>query len=123
MGFFLREKAKAVRWLAMTSTGANSHRKTGHLFCKSDIQSAEHNVTAQREDSPEGMLLPTPLERNIRQSYTSDVVTRQTVYRPQTPHPFMKHRDTESPFHVTLHLVQIKLRKIMQLSDKKQEKG
>lgn len=105
MGFFLREKAKAVRWLAMTSTGANPHRKTGHLFCKSDIQSAEHNVTAQREDSPKGMLLPALLERNIRQSYTSDVVTRNLH------------------FHVTLHLVQIKLRKIMQLSDKKQEKG
>ena len=80
----------------------NPHRKTGHLFCKSDIQSAEHNVTAQREDSPKGILLPAPLERDIRQSYTSDVVTRQTVYQPQTSHPFMKHRDTELPFHVTL---------------------
>ena len=57
----------------------NSHRKTGYLFCKSDIQNAERYVTARREDSPEGMLLPAPPERNIRQPYTSDVVTRQTV--------------------------------------------
>ena len=52
----------------------NPHRKTGHLFCKSDIQSAEHNVTVQREDSPEGMLLPGPTERNIRRPFLSDVV-------------------------------------------------
>ena len=30
--------------------------------------------TARREDSPWGMLLPAPPERNIRQSYTLDVV-------------------------------------------------
>ena len=30
--------------------------------------------TARREDSPLGMLLPAPTERNIRQSYTPDVV-------------------------------------------------
>ena len=34
-----------------------------------------HYVTARREDSPEGMLLPAPTERNIRQPYMSDVVT------------------------------------------------
>ena len=31
--------------------------------------------TARFTDSPEGMLLPAPTERNIRQSYMSDVVT------------------------------------------------
>ena len=30
--------------------------------------------TARRKDSPLGMLLPAPTERNIRQSYTPDVV-------------------------------------------------
>ena len=30
--------------------------------------------TARREDSPEGMLLPAPLERNIRRPFLSDVV-------------------------------------------------
>ena len=30
--------------------------------------------TARWEDSPLGMLLPAPTERNIRQSYTPDVV-------------------------------------------------
>ena len=79
----------------------NPHRKTDHLFCKSDIQNAEHNVTARREDSPEGMLLPAPLERNIRQSYTSDVV-HDKLHQPHTSHLFMKHRDTESSFHVTI---------------------
>ena len=54
----------------------NPHRKTGHFFCD-DIKNADHNVTARREDSSEGMLLPAPSERNIRQPYTSDVVTRQ----------------------------------------------
>ena len=30
--------------------------------------------TARREDSPEGMLLPGPTERNIRRPFLSDVV-------------------------------------------------
>ena len=41
----------------------------------SELLLAPLNVgTARREDSPSGMLLPAPTERNIRQSYTPDVV-------------------------------------------------
>ena len=38
--------------------------------------------TARREDSPEGMLLPAPPERNIRRPFLSDVVpAKQCILR------------------------------------------
>ena len=50
-------------------------RTKGGVFCAEEHQIMCIVGTARREDSPLGMLLPAPPERNIRQSYTPDVVT------------------------------------------------
>ena len=49
-------------------------RTKGGVFCAEEHQMMCIVSTARREDSPL-MLLPAPPERNIRQSYTPDVVT------------------------------------------------
>ena len=50
-------------------------RTKGGVFCTEEHQMMCIVGTARREDSALGMLLPAPPERNIRQSYTADVVT------------------------------------------------
>ena len=57
--------------------GLSTKHIVGH---SSELLSVPLNVgTARREDSPLGMLLPAPPERNIRRPFLSDVVLANSV--------------------------------------------